>query len=199
MPSETTLANMLRSDAELVASALAGVQDRFKELMRRYKGLVATYCYSRVAQRETAEELTQETFVRAFLALRNLKNPSAFATWLLSIARNVCTDNFRDKARTVPLETAVSPNDTAEMLLENKKEPAAADHAMNAEIRDKILAAIDGLGEESRVTLLLRLNGYSCEEISQALNVSVGTVTSRLTRARKYLREKLGSLVDPNA
>ena len=73
MAGETTRMNMLRSDTDLVESVLRGMTERYSELVRRYKSLVTTYCYSRVGQRETAEDLTQEVFVRGFMALDHLK------------------------------------------------------------------------------------------------------------------------------
>ena len=200
MPGETTRANMLRSDAELVESVSLGLHERYGELVRRYKSLVTTYCYSRVGQRETAEDLAQEVFVRGFQALCNLKKPSAFSGWLLSIAHNVCIDHLRNKSRTVPLEVHSEKDSQGEIILENTKTRSAADNLAGEETRERILDAINSLGEEYRVTLIFRhVNGLSCEEIADALGVSLGTVTSRLSRAHKLLREKLQKLVDPDA
>jgi RNA polymerase sigma-70 factor (ECF subfamily) len=190
---------MLRSDAELVEAVLKGTHTSYNELVRRYKSLVTTYCYSRVGQRETAEDLAQETFVRGFTAMDHLKKPSAFSGWLLSIAHNVCIDYLRNKSRTVPLEVYGVKDSQGEILLENRKEKGAMETMASAEMHDKILAAINSLSEEYRVTLILRhVNEYSCEEIADALNISLGTVTSRLSRAHKLLREKLGKFVDPD-
>ncbi|HLX63415.1 MAG TPA: RNA polymerase sigma factor [Planctomycetota bacterium] len=198
MPGETTRANMLRSDAELVESVSLGLHERYNELVRRYKSLVTTYCFSRVNQRETAEDLAQEVFVRGFQALTNLKKPSAFSGWLLSIAHNVCIDHLRNKSRTVPLEVHSEKDSQGEIILENTKVRSAADSLAGEETRGRILHAIDTLGEEYRVTLIFRhVNGMSCEEIADALGVSLGTVTSRLSRAHKLLREKLAKLNEP--
>jgi RNA polymerase sigma-70 factor (ECF subfamily) len=195
---ETTRANMLASDTELVESVLKGAHERYGELVRRYKTLVTTYCYSRVSQRETAEDLAQETFFRGFQALDHLKKPSAFSGWLLSIAHNVCIDFLRNKSRTVPLETHSDKDSQGQILIENKKDTPVMDKISSDEMRDRILGAINSLGEEYRVTLVLRhVNGHSCEEIAETLNVSLGTVTSRLSRAHKLLRDKLAKYVDP--
>ena len=199
MPGETTRANMLRSDAELVETVALGMHERYGELVRRYKSLVTSYCYSRVSQRETAEDLAQEVFVRGFQALCKLKKPSAFSGWLLSIAHNVCIDHLRNKSRTVPLEVHGEKDSQGEIILEHKNSPSAVDALSSAETRETILAAINSLGEEYRVTLVLRhVNGLSCEEISETLGISLGTVTSRLSRAHKLLREKLVKLIEPD-
>ncbi len=192
---------MLRSDAELVESVALGLHERYGELVRRYKSLVTTYCYSRVGQRETAEDLAQEVFVRGFQALTNLKKPSAFSGWLLSIAHNVCIDHMRNKSRTVPLEVHSEKDSQGEIVLENTKTRSAAEHLEGEETRETVLEAINSLGEEYRVTLVLRhVSGLSCEEISETLGISLGTVTSRLSRAHKLLREmpKLAKLMDPD-
>lgn len=194
----TTRTSMLRPDAELVEVVLKGTHERYGELVRRYKSLVTTYCYSRVGQRETAEDLAQETFVRGFQALSNLKKPSAFSGWLLSIAHNVCIDHLRNKSRTVPLEVHGVKDSQGEIILENTKERPAMERMAHEETRDRILSAINSLGEEYRVTLVLRhVNDLSCEEIAETLNVSLGTVTSRLSRAHRMLREKLAKLMEP--
>ncbi|HYF51768.1 MAG TPA: RNA polymerase sigma factor [Planctomycetota bacterium] len=199
MAGETTRANMLASDTELVESVLKGAHERYSELVRRYKSLVTTYCYSRVGQRETAEDLAQETFVRGFQALDHLKKPSAFSGWLLSIAHNVCIDHLRNKSRTVPLETYGDKDSQGQILLENKKDEGVMAKMSGDEMKEKILAAINSLTEEYRVTLVLRhVNGLSCEEIAENLNVSLGTVTSRLSRAHKLLRDKLQKFVEPD-
>jgi len=190
---------MLASDTELVESVLKGAHERYSELVRRYKSLVTTYCYSRVGQRETAEDLAQETFVRGFQALDHLKKPSAFSGWLLSIAHNVCIDHLRNKSRTVPLETYGDKDSQGQILLENKKDEGVMAKMSGDEMKEKILAAINSLTEEYRVTLVLRhVNGLSCEEIAENLNVSLGTVTSRLSRAHKLLRDKLQKFVEPD-
>jgi len=194
----TTRTSMLRSDSELVEAALRGAHQPYNELMRRYKSLVTTYCYSRVAQRETSEDLAQETFVRGFQSLAHLKNPSAFSGWLLSIAHNVCIDYLRNKSRTVPLEVYGMKDSQGEIILESHRKDDAMERVAHEELRSRILSAINSLGEEYRVTLILRhVNGLSCEEIAEVLNVSLGTVTSRLSRAHKLLREKLARFVEP--
>ena len=190
---------MLRSDAELVEAVLKGVHASYNELVRRYKSLVTAYCYSRVGQRETAEDLAQETFVRGFTQLDHLRTAAKFNGWVMSIAHNVCIDHLRNKSRTVPLEIYGVKDSQGEILLESRKEPAALDKMASDEMRDRILAAINSLGEEYRVTLILRhVNEYTCEEIADALNISLGTVTSRLSRAHKLLREKLGKFTNPD-
>ncbi|MCX7806802.1 MAG: RNA polymerase sigma factor, partial [Planctomycetota bacterium] len=85
-------------DAEIVEAVLAGKPELYEDLVRRHKALVVSYCYGRVAHRETAEDLAQETFVRAYRALATLRKPASFASWVLSIAHNICMDYLRSKS-----------------------------------------------------------------------------------------------------
>lgn len=196
---DTTRGDSGIPDAELVAAVLAGTHERYTELVRRYKSLVTTYAFSRVNQRELAEDLSQETFVRAFVALDHLKNPAAFSAWLLSIAHNVCIDHLRSKSRTVSLEIHSEKDSQGQILIQNRRERSAVDKIAQEEMRDRILGAIDALGDEYRATLLLRhVEGQSCEEIAERLGVSLGTITSRLSRAHKLLRERLARFVEPD-
>ncbi len=196
--SAATKKEIRRADAVVVIAVLAGEHDKYGELVHRYKSLVTSYAYSRVNQRELAEDLAQETFVRAFVALKNLKKPTAFSAWILTIAHNVCIDYLRTKSKTVSLESHGEKDSQGEIILVNKKDRPVMDGIAEKEIKDLILDAIDQLGEEYRVTLLLRhVGGKTCEEIAETLGVSVGTVTSRLSRAHRVLRERMGKFIDP--
>jgi len=198
VPSETTT-NMQKGDDALVEATLKGEHSAYHALVRRYKGIIVSYCYGRVRQRAVAEDLADDTFVQGFLALGNLRKSSAFCGWLLSIARNICVDYIRNKGRTVSIETFGIQGGHGEMLAEDKKAQGVLAKMAGDETHDKILEAIDSMPEDYRVTLILRhFNGYSCGEIADVLTVPVGTITSRLNRAHKILRDKLEKYVDPD-
>jgi RNA polymerase sigma-70 factor (ECF subfamily) len=188
-----------QADGDLVVAVLTGDHEQYNELVRRYKNVVTTYLFSRINQREAAEDPAQETFVRGFVALAGLKRPSAFSAWILTIAHNVAMDHLRGKSRTVSLEVHGPRDSSGQILLESRRERPAIENASLSEMRARILAAIDALGEEYRATLLLRhVSGLSCEEIAEHLGVSLGTTTSRLSRAHRLLREQLGEYMEPD-
>lgn len=194
----TTRTSMLRTDSELVEVVKNGSHERYGELVRRHKSLVTTYCFNKVKQRETAEDLAQDTFVRGFEALKNLKKTSAFSGWLLSIAHNVCIDYLRSKQRTVPLEVFGDHDSPGEIIIEDTKECGGMERMVHEEMYVHILDAINDLSEEYRETLMLRyVNELSCDQIAEMLNISLGTVTSRLSRARRLLSKPLGKFIDP--
>jgi RNA polymerase sigma-70 factor (ECF subfamily) len=126
-----------------------------------------------------AMEAAQETFVRAYFALGNLRNPDAFFSWLLGIADRVCQETRRAAMR----HKSVSC-DQVELAETTKTVDPGAGHA--------VTEAVTGLPDAYREVIMLRFyGGHSCADISRDLDVPLGTVTKRLSRAYALLRERL--------
>jgi len=183
------------TDAELIYEVLEGDNERFGELIDRYKNLVMSFIAARVAAEEV-EDLAQETFLRAFRALPSLREPAAFSSWLLGIANHICIDWHRSRRPIASLDAeAVEPVDAGSL---RRPPPTPPDRA--AEQREAgrlLLQALDRLPETYRVTLILKhMDGLNCTEIARRLGVAVGTVTSRLARGYKMLRDKLSPLAE---
>jgi len=173
-----------RSDAELVALCLAGEREGFTVLTRRYGATVVAFAFSRLGDRDHAEEVAQESLVRAFERLWSLKAPRVFASWLLGIANNVVLQELDRRSRSVPLEEA------PEATSGDAGGPAAASSA--GESRARMLREVNALPPHYRLTMLLKYQEHlSCEEIALRIGVSEGTVRSRLARAYRLLREVL--------
>ena len=169
-------------DAELVAACLDGEREGFTVLTRRYGPGVVAFAFSRLGDRDRAEEIAQEALVRAFERLWSLRSPRVFAAWLLGIANNVILQEIERRSRSVPLEEA--PPATTES---GPAEATAAD-----ETRRRLLAEVDALPGHYRVAMILKYQEQlSCEEIAERLGVSEGTVRSRLSRAYRMLRKAL--------
>jgi len=188
----------LASDDALVRSALAGQQDGFGELVRRYTNMVLCYINARVRNQLEAEEITQEALVRAYTQLANLRAPRAFANWVLSIANAVMIDRRRADSKTVPLE------DSGDELAPGPS-LTPPDLVSEAETRTGVFRQMERLPVHYRVALALKyINGFSVEEIAVKLQVPEGTVRARLSRAYRLLRKKLeaaaaGATVDDDA
>lgn len=146
---------------------------------------------------EEAKEVTQDAFVRAYRAIGSFRGDAKFSTWLLTIVTNLCRNRRRWWARHKRLMVA-----SLEGLIETEEEslahqvsdpsPTPDADAMNAELKNQVMAALEMLDEPSRVVVVLRdMQGLSYEEIAQALRCRVGTVKSRLNRARLRLRAML--------
>lgn len=165
------------SDAELVAACSEGVPEAFRELLRRYRKSTMTLAYQMLGNGEDAEDVAQEAFVRVFQALPKFRGESTFSTWLYRIVTNLCLGRMRRRRPTVPLEAVPEPG-TAE--------------GPGWQVAEGLLAreVLGMLPPELRVVLLLReQEGLSYREISGALDLPMGTIRSRLSKARKRFRK----------
>jgi RNA polymerase sigma-70 factor, ECF subfamily len=165
-------------DEECVRCCLNNHPEAFRVLVERHQAALMRRLCACTGNSEEAAEVTQETFVRAYFALRDLRKPAAFFPWLVGIADRVAKETYRaaKRRRTVAWEQA-EPAD---------KHEVCADTA--------VAEAVAKLPDTYREVVVLRFyEGKSCEEISRALDVPLGTVTKRLSRAYGRLRERLSA------
>jgi len=162
------------TDADLVQQARAGSSPAFDALVRRYQGIAIGRAYAVLHDRGDAEDAAQEAFIKAFRALGQLRQPEAFGAWLLQTVLNV--------ARRAVSRQARRPGP----LLEGD---AAHEPSSHHDVLDAVAALPEGY---QQVVHLHYSQGYSCAEIAGLLGLQVGSVTSRLTRARQMLRNLLG-------
>lgn len=176
-------------DNELVRLAKDGSVDAFESLVARYQSKVFSMAMSFIRNREAADDAAQEIFLKAYLALPKFHMKSEFGTWLYRIAVNHIKDVLRKRGRA----REVSLEDVKELSVaaENTMEKAEAER--NAEERKKLVHEfVQNLPEKYRTVVTLRdIQGMPYEQIAEVLHLSLGTVDSRLHRARRMLREKL--------
>lgn len=186
------------ADALLVADVLEGDTEAFGELVSRYKNLVASFIAARVPSTEV-EDLAQDTFLRAFRMLASLREPAAFSSWLLGIASHVCVDWHRSRRRLASLDGEGAQDPDADALMPHRSPVERPDAAAEQEEAARLLLeSLDRLPEPYRVTLVLKhMDGLSCQEVADRLGLALGTVTSRLARAYKLLRDRLERLAGP--
>ena len=184
---------MSRSDSELVARARAGDRASFDQLVRENYTLVYNTAYRMLGDRGKAEDATQTAFVRAYKSLGRFRGGSAFSTWLYRIVSNVCLDTLRSrKEDTVSLEIAHGDDDESQQrpLPDETAEPGA--QIERAERQEIVHRAIGQLSEDHRVVLVLcDISGLAYDEIAEVLDMPIGTVKSRLNRARLALKDIL--------
>jgi RNA polymerase sigma-70 factor (ECF subfamily) len=171
-------------DEHLVNAARAGDRAAFSALFARDRDLVYAYAYARLLNREDAEDAMQDTFIRAYQSLERLRGPGAWKSWLMRIARNLCSDALRRKRvrRTEPVDPEwLDGGPSPEMLI------------VTAERRRELNAAVEALPEQYRVPLLMRFAaGRTRREIAGALGVPESTIIGRMARAMRLLRRQLG-------
>lgn len=179
------------ADLELIRQAKAGDLGAFDELMRRYIGSIRRVTGSLLRSDPDADDATQETFIRAFRSLRGFDERFQFYTWLRRIAVNHCFTSLkrRSRLRLVPLPAPDGEDEAAD--IEDPKSDTDA-----AGLRHDLDVALAKLPADQRAVFVLRVNEeMSYSEIGEALGIPVGTVMSRLNRARQRLRELLREYV----
>jgi RNA polymerase sigma-70 factor (ECF subfamily) len=184
----------VQRDEELVARSKHGDIDAFEELVCLYERKVFTVTYRLMGNREDASDLAQETFLRAFQSLNGFRGEASFLTWICRIATNVCRDELRKRCRIAAdsLDEKITLDDGEVTRQFASTDPGPDEIYEKKELQARIQGFINTLSPEFRLALVLRdIIGYSYEEIARQLECSPGTVKSRISRARNYLKEKL--------
>ena len=171
----------------LLNRARQGDGDAFEELVRAHEKTVYHLALRQLGNREDAEDAAQEVFLKAYTALGSFRGESRVSVWLYRITSNVCTDFLRRRRETVSLSAVNEDGEQAELELPDERfDPAAL--AERKDLREQVGKALRQLPPDAREILLLReLGGQSYEEIAETLNIDLGTVKSRIFRARKKL------------
>ena len=182
------------TEAELIQQSCAGSIDAFEQLILLYEKRVYTIAYKYMGNHEDANDMAQEALIKAYQSIGSFRGEAAFDTWLGKITANRCLDELRKRKK---LQTT-SLEDTLELeegcVKKELESPAVTpeEHAVQQETAAYMQMLIGELKEEYRVAIVLReMDGYSYEAIADSLSCSVGTVKSRISRARQYLRERI--------
>jgi RNA polymerase sigma-70 factor (ECF subfamily) len=189
------------SDASLVDRAKRGDTRAFEMLVVKYRRRIERLIGRMVRDTDLVQDVAQESFIRAYRALPQFRGESAFYTWLYRIAVNTAKKTLLELKRD-PLVTesarAARDDDDETSRLENELSDAASPDAVLAskEIAATVNAAINGLSDELRQAVTLReIEGLSYEEIADVMNCPIGTVRSRIFRAREAIALKLRPLL----
>ncbi len=180
------------TDERLVELALDADDGAFERLVVRYQRRLTAFLCQIVGDGETARELTQETFIRAWSALERFDPTYRFSTWLFRIAHNLGIDHLR--RRRLPTISLVRQDadgeEVAVTVVDDSKDPLG--HLTNRELSDQIRLAIESLRPEYRELVLLRhFAGLSYQEIAELKEIPLGTVKNKLFRAHTVLRNAL--------
>lgn len=178
----------MKDDSQLIQATLAGDSSAFGLLVRKYQDRLFNTLVHVVGRREEAEDLAQDAFVQAFVKLETFQGNSAFYTWLYRIAFNLAMSRKRRKSPESSLDAR------RELLHDEPKDAGetAGDRMLREERAEQIRAGLGALSDEHRSILVLReMDGCCYETIGEILNLPVGTVRSRLHRARLQLRDEL--------
>ncbi len=193
----TRLLKASDADSDAVSRFQDGDESAFEDLVFRHEREAYQAAYRILGNSEDAQEAVQESFLRAFRALKAFRGEAAFKTWLTGIVINVCRNQAakaEEKLRRLSISTDCGEDDDGVPRTPaiNDPGPGPEQSAFGSELHKAVEAALGKVGAEHREVLVLReIQGMEYEELAAALNCPVGTVKSRLCRARRALREAL--------
>ena len=187
------------AESNVIRRALAGDQKAYEEILNRYRPGIFNLVLRMVRNREEAEDIVQETFIKAFNALSTFSEEYALSTWLYKIALNNCIDHFRKKKlQTLSLDKPLEGKDSdlKRELPDRGLTPEGA--VLRSERHQLVREAIEKLPEHYRRVIVMRhQEERSYEEIAQILGVPLGTVKARIFRARELLKKMLKPALNP--
>ncbi len=197
-PSGTDLEGL--DDAALVERAQAGERPAFDALVLRYNVKIYNLCYTKLGSVEDALDTTQDAFLKAYRAIGRFEGKSQFYTWLFRIALNCAFTKRKKRARhasTASLDRETGP--TNQEVAEPRSKRAGPDaHALRSEVQEFVREAIRKLPESFAEIVLLRdIEEMAYEDIGEVLDMPIGSVKSRLHRARLLLRDRLQRVLGP--
>lgn len=184
------------TDGELVKATLAGSNDAYAEIARRWAPRVTAICHSRVRRSDVADDLAQETLLRGFRALQSLSDPTKVGTWLMGIGHRASLDWLKARERSTVVFSGLGPDRPVEGLLSRDD----ADSAGDVEEKRRLMSEVEALPEALRqVVMMYYYDDVSYRELGDLLGVSAATINARLTKARNLLRERLVPKASPVA
>jgi RNA polymerase sigma-70 factor (ECF subfamily) len=191
-------AGVEQSDLELVKRAQRGERGAFDLLVLRYQHKVVKLVARLLRDPAEAEDVAQEAFVKAYRALGSFRGDSAFYTWLYRIAVNTARNSIASRQRR-PLDYEADLSENEQSAVESRMRHTDTPEAnvLSEEIHRTVNRAVEELPEDLRTAIILReVEGLSYEEIAQAMDCPVGTVRSRIFRAREAIDRNLKPLLD---
>ncbi len=179
-------------DSELACRALNGDRQAFGELVQKYQGSIYRFALHFFRDPARAEDVTQETFLRAYRFLHTYDPTRRFATWLFTIARNQCIDRQRE---TVRRDEVAADDVNPAVLAAHRAQRSPLDVLEDRENWERLQAAVRDLPEKYKTPLILcYFDGLSYQEIADIMGISLNNVKIRIFRAKKRILKRLGLL-----
>lgn len=181
------------NETELIALCQKGNVEAFEKLVTKYEKQVYTVAYRFMGNHEDACDLAQEALVKAYKYISHFRGESSIKTWLYHIVANACRDELRKRKKNnvVSLDSPIINDEGGELTRQTEDWTFAPELVYeNKEMQAMIQKVLDNLSPEYKEVLIMReIMGFSYEEIAKQLNCSLGTVKSRISRARKAMRD----------
>jgi RNA polymerase sigma-70 factor (ECF subfamily) len=181
--------SLVNSSADLVTRACRGDQEAFRLIFERYSRPVISFLYDQVNDRELAEELAQETFVRAYRSLNSLREEAKLSTWLFGIAKNVAREWLRSHLKR-KLQVDI---DDEQVLDLSDQAPVPENRLLDKEFNEVVQRSLAMLDDDKRLVFTLKIfQQCSYEEIAEITGFSIPKLKTDLHRARAEMRQRVG-------
>ena len=179
-----------------IKQVLKGDQNAYADIVNLYQHKLYQICYRMLGNKQEAEDIAQEAFVRAYINLHSYDQKRKFSTWLYRIATNLCIDRIRKKKPDYYLDAEVAGTDGLDMYSQiAADEKLPEDVVAQMELQDRIQYEISRLPDKYRSVIVLKyIEELSLQEISDILDMPLGTVKTRIHRGREALRKQLNNL-----
>lgn len=185
---------MSLSDEVLVEMCKQGDLAAFEQLVEKHQSRVYTLAFRYMGNYADASDLAQEAFIKIYRSLGTFRGEASFQSWMYRLVTNVCMDELRrrGRAKTVSIEELMESKKGLMMRREASGSRLPEDVVIRRELQREVQNVLTSLSDEHRIIVVMRdIQGYSYEEMAEILQCSLGTVKSRLNRARHVLKEKL--------
>lgn len=188
------------SEKELLLKAKEGDDNAFEEIVKLYQQKICSTIYFMVKNENIVEDLAQEVFIKIYKNISKFNEESSLYTWIYRITMNTCIDQIKKEKKITYINTYVETDD-GELEVQLEDENQRVDIIMENKIRkESLIKAIKSLPSEQRALIVLRdIRQFKYMEIAEMLNLNLGTVKSKISRARQALKECLekdGTIID---
>ncbi|WP_341300911.1 RNA polymerase sigma factor SigW [Lysinibacillus sp. FSL H8-0500] len=179
-----------------IKQVLKGDQSAFADIVSLYQHKLYQVCYRMLSNKQESEDITQEAFVRAYMNLHTFDQKRKFSTWLYRIATNLCIDRIRKKKPDYYLDAEVAGTEGLDMYSQIAADDQLPEEQLEQmELQDRIQYEIGRLPDKYRSVIVLKyIEELSLQEISEILDMPLGTVKTRIHRGREALRKQLNNL-----
>ena len=180
-------------ERDLVQEAKSGNDGAFEEIIKRYEQKICSTIYYMVKNKDIVEDIAQEVFIKLYKNLSNFNEKSSLYTWIYRITINACYDEIKKENKISYISTSVEDDDGEEKEIEYEDSSQDVDRIVEEKLqRMELIKAINKLEEEQRAIIILRdIQGFTYWEIADMLHLKLGTVKSKISRAREALKEEL--------
>lgn len=179
-----------------IKQVLKGDQNAYGEIVELYKDKIFQLCFRMLGNRHEAEDVAQEAFIRAYVNIQGFNQKKKFSSWIYRIATNLCIDRIRKKKPDYFLDAEVPGTEGLNMYSQiSSDHPLPEEKLVSLELQETVQREIANLPEKYRAVIVLKyIEELSLNEISEILDLPLGTVKTRMHRGREFLRKQLESI-----